>query len=114
MAICCGTSAARQTTATAKPASRARDCLWPRDGMMQALLLLARQKRTGEDFFQMVLGLPSFELVSRQVATKGSPARLMQRLGPVEGMVEGVTLSLKGGRVLAQPDRPGQGNPPVC
>ena len=76
---------------------------------MQALLLLARQKRTGEDFFQMVLGLPSFELVSRQVATKGSPARLMQRLGPVEGMVEGVTLSLKGGRVLAQPDRRGRG-----
>ena len=55
--------------------------------------LLARQKRTGEDFFQMVLGLPSFELVSRQVATKGSPARLMQRLGPVEGMVEGLPSS---------------------
>ena len=92
-----------------KARQSARDCLWPRDGMMQALLLLARQKRTGEDFFQMVLGLPSFELVSRQVATKGSPARLMQRLGPVEGMVEGVTLSLKGGRVLAQPDRRGRG-----
>ena len=81
---------------------------------MQALLLLARQKRTGEDFFQMVLGLPSFELVSRQVATKGSPARLMQRLGPVEGMVEGVTLSLKGGARFGSARPAGQGNPPVC
>lgn len=87
----------------------ALECPWTRDGLMQAILLLARQKRTGEDFFQMAAGLPSFERVSRQVQTKGNPARVVQHLGPADGAVEGISISLQKGRVLAQPDRRGKG-----
>jgi len=89
----------------------AKNQMWSRDALMQAIMFLDLTRRAG-GVGALLEGAPAFDRAERTLDTGGNPAALLKKLGAGEesqGIPEGIVLREKRGVALVRPLKRGTG-----
>lgn len=83
---------------------------FPRDGMLQAVMLLAYLKETETSLYDLIRELPEFATKQMVLEVEGNPAGVMSAFRSEKGYTpgEGVTVTLKRGKAVIRPEKRGK------